>query len=199
MTPACQRSRNTSGRGYLERGDAVPRFAKETTVPVERSRAEIEETVRRYGATKFTSGWDEDRNEAMVMFHIEGFYIRFTLPMPNMADKSITHTVRRGQTVRRNEGQQRHEWEQQVRQRWRALLLAIKGKLEAVECKISTISTEFLAFIVMPNDQLLSEWLATEALPNIRKGVMPLLGFKAADAGERDVKAQDAEFEVKQG
>jgi hypothetical protein len=153
------------------------RYARETTVPVERSRAEIEETVRRYEATKFTSGWDEDHNSAMVMFHIRGFYIRFTIPMPDPNDRSITHVTRRGQLCKRTDRQRADEYEQQTRQRWRALLLAIKGKLEAVECKISTIEAEFLAHIVMPDDRLVGEWLAQEALPSIIAGRMPQLGY----------------------
>ncbi len=159
----------------------MPRYAAETTVPVERSRAEIEATVRRYNATKFTSGWDEDNNTAFIMFHIEGFYVRFTLPLPSGNEKRFTHRVVRGQEVRATENQRANGVEQEIRQRWRALLLAIKGKLEAVDCKISSITSEFMAFIVLPNDKLLGEWLMQEALPAIKKGTMPQLGFKKAE------------------
>ena len=40
-------------------------------------------------------------------------------------------------------------YEQAVRSRWRSLLLAIKAKLEAVECGISTVEIEFMPFIVL--------------------------------------------------
>lgn len=176
----------------------MPRYARETTVPVERSRAEIEETVRRYEATKFTSGWDEDAKSAMVMFHIRGFYIRFTIPMPDPASKDITHVMRRGQLCRRTDRQRADEYEQQVRQRWRALLLAIKGKLEAVECKISTIEAEFLAHIVMPDDRLVVEWLAQDALPMIAAGRMPQLGYRPP-SGPKNGDVIDAEVEAVKG
>ncbi len=65
-------------------------------------------------------------------------------------------------------------------------MLAIKGKLEAVDCKISTIETEFLAFIVLPDDRLVIDWLKTDALPAIKAGTMPLLGHRG--------EVQDAEF-----
>lgn len=42
-------------------------------------------------------------------------------------------------------------WEQGCRQRWRALALVIKAKLEAVESGITTFEEEFLAHIVMPD------------------------------------------------
>lgn len=170
----------------------MPLYARATAVSVERSRAEIEETVRRYGASKFNTGWDEDRNEATILFHIRGLYIRFTIPMPLRQDRSITHTVRRGQTVKRTERQQCDEYEQQVRQRWRALLLAIKGKLEAVECKISTLEAEFLAHVVLPNDTLLGDWLLEEVLPQIKANQMPQLGFRQVET------PVDAEFETKE-
>ena len=40
-----------------------------------------------------------------------------------------------------------------MRQRWRALALCIKAKLEAVECGITSFEEEFLAHVVMPNGQ----------------------------------------------
>ena len=40
---------------------------------------------------------------------------------------------------------------QACRQRWRALLLIIRAKLEAVESGITTLESEFLANIVLPD------------------------------------------------
>jgi hypothetical protein len=37
----------------MKGGVAVSRYASETTVPVERTRAEIEQTLVRYGASEF--------------------------------------------------------------------------------------------------------------------------------------------------
>lgn len=175
----------------------MSRYAKETVVPVERSRAEIEATVRRYEATKFTSGWDEDHNMAFIMFHIRGLYIRFAIPLPKGDEKEFTHVFdkRRNYSKRRTEQQRIREVEQATRQRWRALLLAIKGKLEAVDCGISTIEMEFMAHIVLPGDQLLGEWLLAEALPQIKAGKVPQIGYKASE--QPSDEPQDAEFEVK--
>jgi hypothetical protein len=46
------------------------RYAEKTDVPAERSRAEIESLLRRYGATGFLSGWADDR--AHVAFEMSG-------------------------------------------------------------------------------------------------------------------------------
>ena len=55
------------------------------------------------------------------------------------------------------------KWEQACRQRWRALALVIKAKLEAVESGITTFEDEFLAHIVMPDGQT----VATHIKPRI--------------------------------
>ena len=66
-------------------------------------------------------------------------------------------------------------WEQSTRQRWRALLLVIKAKLEAVESEITEFESEFLAHIVMPDGATIAE----HTLPMISKayetGKMPKL------------------------
>ena len=165
----------------------MPRYAKETTVPVERSRAEIEETLRRYGADEFHSGWKADA--AMIAFRIQGLFIRFILPIPSKKEKRFTHKEDRyGYFKSLTEQQAHNAHEQEIRQRWRALLLTVKAKLEAVECGISTVEQEFLAFIVMQNDMSVGEWIAKEALPAIKAGGMPQVGFRPEPEPIRDAE-----------
>ena len=103
------------------------RYAQNTGVPVERSKGEIERLLSRYGASKFAHGWD--REKAVVMFHAHERMIRFTLPLPDRKDFSTTPTGRE----RKNPHATEQAWETACRQRWRALCLVIKAKLEAVE------------------------------------------------------------------
>ncbi len=130
-------------------------YAADTSVSVESSRAEIERTLRRYGADSFVSGWD--RTQAMIGFAIDGRQVRFVLPMPDPTDFALTPT---GRT--RSPAQIEKAWEQAGRQRWRALALVVKAKLEAVEAGISTIEQEFLAQIMLPNSQTVHEWLGPQ-------------------------------------
>jgi hypothetical protein len=58
-------------------------------------------------------------------------------------------------------------------QRWRALLLVIKAKLESVESNIETFEHAFLAQIVMPNDQTVSEILNPIIAFAYKSGKMP--------------------------
>lgn len=126
------------------------RYAAETKVTVEKSRAEIEGTLRRYGADGFRYGWAdrEGKRIEQIEFTATNRLIRFTLVMPSKDDNEFQLTESRG--FQRNEKTILQHWEKACRQRWRALALAIKAKLEAVECGISEFEQEFMAHVVDP-------------------------------------------------
>jgi hypothetical protein len=157
----------------MKGGVAVSRYASETTVPVERSRAEIEQTLVRYGASEFQSGWTADM--AMIGFRIRDLSVRIALPIPRRDEPRFLWRIVRKVRVRSTEKQAEAGWQQEVRQRWRALGLVVKAKLEAVECRISTLEEEFLAFIVMPDRRTIGEWFVKEALPAMVANRMPAL------------------------
>lgn len=121
-------------------------YASQTQVSADRSRAEIERTLTKYGATKFMYGWDGDR--ALIGFVASNRQVRFLLPLPDRNDKGFTRTAQ-GRPRTSNAVEQAYE--QAVRQRWRALALVIKAKLEAVETGIVTFEDEFAMFIVLPD------------------------------------------------
>ncbi|MCP4304249.1 MAG: hypothetical protein GY788_05065, partial [bacterium] len=128
-------------------------YAERTKVPVDRSRAEIEQTLKRYGATSFA--YFSEATRAIVVFEANGRRIRFDLPLPD-GDNNKTGQV--------------------VRQRWRALLLCIKAKLESVESNIETFEEAFLAHVVMPDGVTVGQHTA-ERIANAYAGeaMTPLL------------------------
>lgn len=147
------------------------RYAERTEVPSDRSRNEIEATLRRYGATAFGYGWDADA--AQVMFEIAQRRVRFRLPMPNPKDRRFTHTEARGYL--RSDDARAAEYERAVRQSWRALALVIKAKLEAVAAGITTIEEEFLAHIVLPNGSTVGDWTRPQIAVAYERDQMPAL------------------------
>jgi hypothetical protein len=140
-----------------------PHFASETSVPVERSRAELEKLLRRYEADQFVSGWEEGR--AMVGFRIAGRTVRLEVPMPTLRDVQKTPSGRQ----RRAPSSQTAVLAQMERQRWRALLLLTKAKLEACALGLETFEQAFLAGIVTPNGQTIGQRLVQQ-LDEIQKG-----------------------------
>lgn len=126
-------------------------YASSTSVSVAASKAEIERIVERYGAGQFMSAWSAD--EAIIAFVMEGRQVRFKLTMPSKTEERFTHHSRGWRTPEAAI----KEWEQACRQRWRALALVIKAKLEAVESGIAVFEDEFLANIVMPNGRTVGD------------------------------------------
>jgi hypothetical protein len=145
----------------------MPPFAQKTTVPVARTREQIETLLTRYGATKFASGWDQ--TNAVIMCEAKGRQLRFVLPIPDPNHKMFS-----GKTP----AQRADAAKAEERRRWRALLLVMKAKLEAVASGISTFEEEFLANIVVPGGKTFGQW----AMPEIARaydsgaGLPPLLG-----------------------
>jgi len=147
------------------------KYAQNTSVSTEKSRAEIEKTLQKYGADQFMYGWDDSR--ALIMFRMEGKQIKFILPMPDKNERRFTHTEARGN--KRSPEQAFKEWEQACRQKWRALSLVIKAKLEAVESGISIFEDEFMANIVLPNGSTVSEFMLPQIESAYSNGTMPKL------------------------
>lgn len=146
-------------------------YAKDTSVSVEKSRSEIESLLRKYGATGFVTGWQG--SHSMIAFDIHNLRVRFMLPLPDRKDQRFWLTP--SKKHKRSEADAHREWEQACRSRWRALLLCIKAKLEAVEVGITTFEEEFLAHIVMPGGDTVGQTFIPR-LPEVMAGSpLPLL------------------------
>lgn len=115
-------------------------YADRTAVPVSQSRMEIEKLLDRSKAKQFGTAVDYDLRTARVQFRLHDRVVRFTISLPD--PKKLGNGTR---------------LEQAERQRWRALLLVIKAKLESVENHIESFEEAFLANIVMPNDQTVAQ------------------------------------------
>jgi hypothetical protein len=146
------------------------RYAQETTVPVDRSKAEIERLVQRYGATEFAHGWRSER--AVVQFKMRDRYVRFILPLPKLGDFTKTAT---GRQRKAGTGAVTSAWEQACRQRWRALALSIKAKLESVESGIEEFEVAFMGQVVMPDGRTVSEHVLPAIDAAYKSGKMPEL------------------------
>ena len=138
-------------------------YARNTSVPVDRSKTEIERTLVRYGADSFA--YASKSEAAMIEFQMSGKRIRFVIPLPARPKEEYGA----GAEIKRHE--------QSIRQKWRALALVIKAKLEAVESNITTIEQEFLAHIVLPGGGTFGD----KVIPQIDKiyetGKVPALSW----------------------
>jgi hypothetical protein len=146
-------------------------YATTTQVPVERSRAEIERLLGAHHCTKFASGIDHERHRAEVQFTAHNRIIKFEIALPNPGDPKYTRM--KNSFVQRTRAGVEKLVEQETRTRWRALLLVIKAKLEAIESGIATFEDEFLAHVLLPNQETVAEYIAPMIAQIYETGRMP--------------------------
>lgn len=127
-------------------------FAADTSVPIARSKVEIENLIARYGASGF--GVLVRPEGACVMFEAHNRTVRFVLMMPGSEDSRF---LRSPQGRLRTKDQAKRAYEQEIRRLWRCLVLVIKAKLEAVQSGIVTFEEEFLAYTVLPSGRTVAE------------------------------------------
>lgn len=153
----------------------MAKFAASTDVPVEKSRAEIEGLIIRYGAT--STAFMNGPEHSVVLFEANNRRIMFRLPLPSRQQKDIAnYRHSSGRWLPRTADAAAKAWEQACRQRWRALALVIKAKLEAVESGITTFEDEFLAHTVMPDGQTVAHHIKPRIAQAYESGQMlPLL------------------------
>ena len=114
-------------------------YAHRTDVPVERSRAELDSLLSRYGATSRIVG--DDRVVAIVAFSLGDHFCRVEVPIPSPAD---TGPVPRHWEYM-NDRDRRAVLANNERARWRSLVLLVKAKLEAIRLGVTTAAREFPA------------------------------------------------------
>ncbi len=164
--------------------DPVARYAEKTAVPVERSQAELAKLLTKHGAAKH--GFLIDGNTAAVGFELEGRRVRLELVLPDREslEKALHKKPPRGwfgMAPSRQDLHVKDRRDQIMRQRWRALVLVTKAKLELIADGTSTVEREFLPDIVLPNGQRVEQWLAPQIAIAYEHGRMPPLLLSAGE------------------
>jgi len=144
----------------------MARYAEGTSVAEESSRAEIERTLRRYGANRVGYQYDDERSA--VAFEMCGRRIRFYMALPSVDDVAHTESGKP-----RAQAHLSAALDAERRRRWRCLFLMIKAKLEAVETGIVTFEDEFLPHTLMPDGRTVAEHVAPHVAIAYESGRAP--------------------------
>lgn len=133
------------------------RFAEGTSVSPEKTRAELETVLKRYGASAFRYSTSERRG--VVEFFANQRLVKFVLDLPDPADHVFWSHPRYPKSTYRKATvlQAQGRWEAEVRRLWRALLLAVKAKLELVSSGVTVFEQEFMANIVLPDGRTVAD------------------------------------------
>lgn len=155
---------------------AVAKYAQGTSVPVAKSKMEIEQLLTRRKAKNFASGQRDGM--AVLAFELGGRHIRMAFALPDRESDEFRVGVRYGKEKTLSDEQTEKAWDAECRRRWRALVLIIKAKLEAVSSGVASLEDEFLAYIVVPGGKTFGEWAGPQIQAAYDKGVHmpPLLG-----------------------
>lgn len=150
----------------------MPKYAEGTEVSSDKSRAEIERTLKRFGASQFMYGTTDDK--AVIAFKAYNRKVSFSLPLPS--EKSFLKGKGSwGHEVDKTAQQAAVAYELSCRERWRALALSIKAKLAAVEAGIAVFEEEFFAHVVLPGGGTVYEKTADNVRIAYESGKTPPL------------------------
>ncbi len=124
-------------------------YAVKTTVNALKTRQEIEALIMKRKAKNFAS-FTEERG-AMIAFELSDRRIVFRLPLPNPKN------------------------EQDIRSRWRGLLLTLKAKFESIDRGVETFDDAFLSHVMLHDGKTVGEHTKL-SLPKLIAGEdVPLL------------------------
>jgi len=164
-------------------------FAEGTAVSVEKSRAEIESLLTRYGCRDF--GYRIIEKGAVINFVVKDRHVRFAMALPSRDDAKFAYKLVRGYRKAQTTDAKFKAWDQECRRLWRCLALSIKAKLETVQSGIAVFEDEFLANIVDPvsgktTAEFMRPWLAARyaGLPAPEGSPVAQLRISASEGGE---------------
>lgn len=150
------------------------RYAEDTEVSVERSQQELSSLLRKAGADQVVSAWDAEHG-AGVRFRLNGIYAQLIVP-------GITPKRDRELRLRRPSWTDLQRREQEERRCWRALLLLVKAKLEAVQSEITTVEREFMPDLLLADGRRLEQWAAPALAEMYETGRLPALPAHVKEA-----------------
>lgn len=150
----------------MTQAKTAARYAEGTQVEVPKTRGEIESLLVKHGATQSFTGSDHAARSGFVMFVIGGRHYRLNVPPAPQPEPQ-----------RRRAGFVKAKAPEQIeRERWRALLLIVKAKLEIVRAGMGTVEREFLADTMLPDGSVLGDSIEPTLASMYTTGkMMPLL------------------------
>lgn len=130
----------------------MTRYAEGTTVGIERSRAEVEAILKRYGANRFM--YVADGDVVTLAFEMNQYTCKLTVQPPARSMFTRTKTGRSRSTKVADDA-----WEAEDRRRWRVLVLSLKARLESIAAEAETFEQAFSGLFLLQSGNTLGETL----------------------------------------
>ena len=134
----------------------MARYAKNTSVPVARSKQKIEELLVSYGIEESFSG-RSPRGDG-IGWKYKGKVYKMAVLIPSKDDKT------------------EKQYEQELRQRWRILFMSMKMKFEEIEGGGISFEDQFLAQMSLPDGSTVGDFMRLpENIARLKETKMPKL------------------------
>lgn len=135
----------------------MAKYAKNTTVPIGRTKVQTQELMTNYGIKEFFFG-TSPRGDG-IGFKYEGHVYKHNVPMPSRDDYGTDR-----------------QYEQAIRQRWRIFYMSLKMKLEEIQSGGISFEDQFLSMMTLPNGSTVAEFLRLpENVALLSRSEMPKL------------------------
>lgn len=149
---------------------STKRYAEGTSVPIEKTKAELERLLTKHNAEQVAVMSDNKTGESLLVCKLGGRMLRFEVLDPDPNDFQKTPAGRR-----REKGGIAREVAAERRRRWRALLLILKAKLEIIASGDSSIDREFLGSVYLPSGETMEQAMRPHLDAAYSTGKMPAL------------------------
>lgn len=134
----------------------MARYAKNTSVPVARSKQKIEELLVSYGIEESFSG-RSPRGDGIGWKYKDKVY-KMSVPIPTRDNKT------------------EKQYEQELRQRWRILYMSMKMKFEEIDAGVISFEDQFLAQMSLPDGSTVADFMKLPGnVTKLNKTEMPKL------------------------
>jgi len=147
------------------------RFAEDTTVPVQKSRAEIDRLLRDWGVEgiQWQDDFANDRIQLRFVWNVSGmrYLARVGIKLPDR--KALEKDALDGRTLRVNENKMRHLLDARGKREHRLLALWLKAALNAVDAGLIKAEELFLPFLEGKDGITVGE-IAVKNLPMLLSG-----------------------------
>ena len=135
----------------------MAKYAERTTVPVTKSKQDIERALNTYGVEEYAFGTSPRGSGIIFKYDGKVYKINVSEPDPNKFRYD-------------------NQLQQAIRSRWRVLLLCIKAKLNLVQDGQSSFEDEFLAYMSLPEGITVAEFMRLpKNVKRLEQSKMPLL------------------------
>jgi hypothetical protein len=126
-----------------------------TTVPVERSQAEIRKLLQDYGATRLAFGEEREGNWrwAAVTFTTEAHGVRLRVPLTLVNEHDVRAKAVRAH-IKTVEDIRDEMYKQEERRIWRVLAWNLKARMVAVQEGLESFEQAFLPHLINPRTNL---------------------------------------------